>query len=99
MASEKWTSGPWVSQGWVPTWAYIPVRDAHHNVIASMYPDAAHNYTRDEVEANAHLIAAAPDLYAALQLLLDDVADYPAWERPCRAVDVARAALSRARQT
>lgn len=43
------------------------------------------------------LIAAAPDLYEALALLLEDLKDYSAWDRPCRAVDVAEAALKKAR--
>lgn len=47
--------------------------------------------------ANAALIAASPDLYEALEALVRDVADYEAWQRPCHALDVARAALARAR--
>lgn len=50
------TLGPWTTQGWVPTWAYIPVKDARFNVIAAMYPDIGHGYSRDEVEANALLL-------------------------------------------
>ncbi len=50
-----------------------------------------------EIEANAHLIAASPELYEALSLLLADIKDYEAWQRPCHAVDVAVAALARAR--
>src|SRR5690242_4810195 len=63
MKMTEHTDGPWRTQGWVPTWAYIPVKDARHNVIASIYPDIGHNYTREEVEANARLCAAAPDLF------------------------------------
>jgi len=51
---------------------------------------------RAEATANAHLIAAAPELLEALKLLLADVADYPAWQRPCHAVDVAQAAIAKA---
>jgi len=47
-------------------------------------------------EANAHLIAAAPDLLEALQALVADFADYPASERPCHAFDLARAAIAKA---
>jgi hypothetical protein len=72
MSANRWTPGPWKSQGWVPTWAYIPVKDARHNVVAAMYPDTAHEYTRDDVEANARLIAAAPTLAALVQTLLDN---------------------------
>ena len=31
----------------------------------------------------------------ALALLVADVADYPAWQRPCHALDVARAHLAK----
>ncbi len=47
--------------------------------------------------SDANLIVAAPELYEALSLLLADAADYPAWQRPCLAVDRARAALAKAR--
>lgn len=47
--------------------------------------------------ANARLIAAAPDLLAALEMMIADFADYPASERPCLAFDRARAAIARAK--
>ena len=53
-------------------------------------------YPRAIELANARLISAAPDLLEALNLLVADVQDYPAWQRPCLAVDVARAAIAKA---
>lgn len=50
-----------------------------------------------EAEANARLIAAAPELLAALELLVKDVGDYEAWQRPCHALDVAREAITKAK--
>ena len=46
------------------------------------------------------MLAACPgtinaELLAALQLLVDDVAGYPAWERPCHALDKAVALLAK----
>lgn len=61
-----------------------------HTVICDVNEDP------DAYYANARLIAAAPDLYEALRLLVADVADYPAWQRPCHALDAARAALAKA---
>lgn len=41
---------------------------------------------------------AAEQMAKALECLVTDVADYPAWQRPCAALDNARAALSAWRQ-
>lgn len=46
----------------------------------------------------AKLIAERDAVRAALELLVKDVAGYPAYERPCHALDVARAALSQPTQ-
>ena len=86
MDKNKHTSGPWHTQGWVPTWAYIPVKDARHNLVCSLYPDTAHNYTREEVEANACLIAAAPQLLEALIKLSNEAAGWFDYESEMRQV-------------
>ena len=65
------TARPWHTQGWVPTWAYIPVHDASHNLVCSLYPDTGRGYTRDEVEANAALIVASVNLHEAGHLSPD----------------------------
>jgi len=55
------TEGPWKSQGWVPTWAYIPIHDSANNLVSSIYPNA--NWQdKKQTEATARLIAAAPEL-------------------------------------
>jgi hypothetical protein len=45
------------------------------------------------VDALVELLNAHKDMHEALSLLVADVADYPAWQRPCHALDVALAAL------
>lgn len=89
----KFTPGPWrVSQTY-------PVGD--YCIHAAGCPwqlayIAANTNVDWPLEANAHLIAAAPDLYAALERTLSYLTSYPgnsginAWEQ-------ARAALSKAR--
>ena len=47
----------------------------------------------DRASAVPTLIQAKARYESALQLLVRDVADYEAWQRPCYALDVARAAL------
>jgi hypothetical protein len=46
--------------------------------------------------ADARLIAAAPDLLAALKLLTQDLKGYSAWERPVYAMDEALKAIAKA---
>lgn len=58
-----------------------------------------HKRNDEETDADGRLIAAAPDLLAALKLLVADVADYEAWERPCHALDKARAVIAKAEGT
>ena len=63
MSSEtKWTPGPWHSRGF-PTISAGKGKGMIVKVL-ERYMDRA------EREANAHLIAAAPDLYEALEYLL-----------------------------
>jgi hypothetical protein len=64
MSTQKHTDGPWhitkenTAQHF---FTFIKVRDAHDGVIAGMHVND---------EANARLIAAAPDLLAALKKVL-----------------------------
>lgn len=58
--TEKWTSGPWRVESLEPE---IQTIRSQHIYIASIYDSAA----QKQNGANANLIAAAPDLYDALQ--------------------------------
>lgn len=51
-----------------------------------------------EVKRHREVEALLPELVAALDLLLTDVEQYEAWQRPCHAVNVASAVLARARE-
>jgi hypothetical protein len=73
MGEGKHTPTPWRNQGWVPTWAYIPIHDASHNLVASMYPDSGHKYTREQVEANAAFIVLAVNSHDALVALANAI--------------------------
>ena len=61
---KETTSARWSSQGWVPTWTYIPVHNERHQLVCSVYPTAG---SYDDATRHARLIAAAPELYEALQ--------------------------------
>lgn len=64
------TPGPWTSPGWIPTWAYVPVRSPS-GLICSVYPAGRNVDYLERAEANARLIAAAPDLLEALMAIID----------------------------
>lgn len=97
----KWTPGPWSIESETShngEFAIIAPDGTHPDPwnIAQTYGSVGHGEAEDEALANARLIAAAPDLAEALRLLLADVEQYPAYQRPVHAVDVARSALTRA---
>lgn len=91
MSNEtKWTPGPWLNVGgWVDS-----EDDSHGSIICSLSAvDRKPDYISD---ANAHLIAAAPDLYEALDQAVTSMQDsgYP---NTHLAVIAARKALAKAR--
>ena len=100
MSDGKWTPGPW--------------KAANHGIVQRNYLDidgetsteivatAAFSIRKShaEVDANARLIAAAPDLYKALSLLMEWIEKRDAsWiiEETQEAADLSRSALARAR--
>lgn len=94
MAETKFTPGPWAFVEIMPAdkdWGACEIIARHGS------DDEQFVSTHVCGIENAALIAAAPDLYAALESLVQDVASYPAWERPCAAVENANAALCKAR--
>ncbi len=97
MSNPKWTPGPW---------SYVPAEELSHDapgfhvvvalggIIGGEADDPVwviEDATNIAGEANAHLIAAAPDLYAALEAVVA-IADRRTVE-----FDAARAALAKAR--
>lgn len=65
----KHTEGDWTTTNWVyPTETRIVVQTKGHAIcemLESYYPKEKAGYAKKQAEANAHLIAAAPDLLAA----------------------------------
>ena len=91
----KWTKGPWAVERNKRTWGWVDVVGPSLGVGG---PTRATDLTlADEVKriAEAHLIAAAPDLYAALERLVDAVSGLSAGVASISAD--ARAALAKAR--
>lgn len=85
MAETKFTPGPWKAQ--LDEFGQMVVECPQSNLITLLLPDDNKNYVDD-----AHLIAAAPDLYAALELLLSAQGQMEE-----KAIKMAKVALAKAR--
>jgi hypothetical protein len=99
MAETKWTPGPWsIVPAGEDEWGEVNVFD--RVLVAAHRHVSVEGRTDVEANANARLIAAAPDLYAALEgalVLAEKWADYAEGGPKTRAIIRARAALARAR--
>lgn len=85
--NSQHTPGPWKANKWAPGWS---VSAPLHGLTVCMLPE------RDNSDANARLIAAAPDLLAALHIALESMdAIHVPQEWDTRSV--IRAAIARAR--
>lgn len=79
MSQTRWTRRPWeafVGENAGETIAVTAGRKhtgQPFEVVAWTGFDSSDVEDRDEREANAHLIAAAPDLYGALKTLVDEI--------------------------
>tara|TARA_R110000824_G_scaffold308609_1_gene496046 strand:+ start:114 stop:431 length:318 start_codon:yes stop_codon:yes gene_type:complete len=74
MTAPKWTPGPWdVRPGWgLNAIEVAPVDDAP-DLVGEPTEVAGISDCYTEHEANAHLIAAAPELYEALESLVGQI--------------------------
>ena len=91
----KWTKGPWAVERNKRTWGWVDVVGPSLGVGG---PTQATDLTlADEVKriAEAHLIAAAPDMYAALEAIRDNevvraICPSPLWGKMADAMIKAR---------
>lgn len=91
--NEKFTRGPWIfgytsdHNGCCCVDATDPLDRGGNNIIeiCAVYGEEEHNVLTEMAAANAHLIAAAPELYAALDNLLNcvDGQHDPEWLNRC----------------
>jgi len=101
MSEAKHTSGPWNVHGTNETGTLIASDAAEHeNITASIAvaQPRGEEWTKEE-EANARLIAAAPELLAALESVCnwaDMFRDSLAYESGRSQIDAARAAIQKA---
>lgn len=96
MSDTKHTEGPWSLN---KQYADIEVRGPADSgvLIAVMSPWGIAADTPSPQEANARLIAAAPELLEALQLVVDKLgSDFELYREQQFAIDTARAAIAKA---
>lgn len=72
MSEAKFTEGPWTAVDNGAYWDVLEKAPGYRGQVCSVHDaENINGITRDEQIANAHLIAAAPELYEALDNALD----------------------------
>ena len=67
--SEKFTKGPWKATYDSQLQALIQIYSTEDRIMVAVLPDRGTVEAMPEIEANANLIAAAPDMYEALETI------------------------------
>ena len=68
---EKFTKGPWTATYDSQLQALIEIYNTEDRVMVAVLPDRGTIEAMSEIEANANLIVAAPDMYEALECACD----------------------------
>lgn len=96
----SFTPGPWFTTGTMTKYVEAKIGGGLVQEIAAVGPTAADNGYGAQQEGNARLIAAAPELLEALELILrkyEAQADYAELDTDGAAVAAARAVIAKAR--
>ena len=67
MSEAKFTKGPWKATYDSQLQALIEIYNTEDRILVAVLPDRGTVEAMPEIEANANLIAAAPDMYEALE--------------------------------
>ena len=99
MSETKFTQGPWVAEK--PRW-YAPTDERHvydtQGQLIARIPLAGRFQSVNEAKANAHLIAAAPDMYEVIEEIAGmKITDCDAHDAANYMRDAARALLAKMR--
>ena len=101
---RKWVPGPWESRAAARDGFWVSAKVAPYVVVET--EDIEGHYGAVIGDANAHLIAAAPDLYEALEAAIEcglvpsstaKNGGAPSFARQVHVADMIRAALAKAR--
>lgn len=83
MTEPKFTKGPWKATYDSQLQAAIEIYNTEDRIIVATLPDRGTVEAMPEIEANADLIAAAPDLYEALETTCEYCIGKEATDCPC----------------
>lgn len=89
--SEKFTPGPWTAKYDPQLRALIQIYSTEAHLPVAVLPDRGTIEAMSEIEANANLIAAAPDLYASLETICHDCIGKEATDILCEGCHVDKA--------
>ena len=83
MSEAKCTKGPWKATYDSQLQALIQIYSTEDRILVAVLPDRGTIEAMSEIEANATLIAAAPDLYEALETTCEYCIGKEATDCPC----------------
>ena len=81
--TEKFTKGPWTATYDSQLRALIEIYSIEDRILVAVLPDRGTVEAMPEIEANANLIAAAPDMYEALETTCEYCIGKEATDCPC----------------
>ena len=88
---EKFTKGPWKATYDSQLQALIEIYNTEDRTMVATLPDRGTVEAMPEIEANANLIAAAPDMYEALEEVCHDCIGKEATDILCEGCHVDKA--------
>ena len=91
MSEPKNTPGPWKATYDSQLQAAIEIYNTEDRVMVAVLPDRGTIEAMSEIEANANLIVAAPDLYASLETICHDCIGKEATDNVCEGCHVGKA--------
>ena len=83
MTETKFTKGPWKATYDSQLQAAIEIYNTEDRVMVAVLPDRGTVEAMSEIEANANLIAAAPEMYEALETQCEYCIGKEATDCPC----------------
>ena len=91
MSEAKFTPGPWKATYDSQLQALIQIYSTEAHLPVAVLPDRGTIEAMSEIEANANLIVAAPDMYEALEEVCHDCDDTGTIDDECKSCSIYKA--------